>query len=625
MIIHYSLPDGKTAAFETEADTVIIGRNPCDDSPVDLAFNTDEYISHQHARLTFEHNQFWVEDLNSANGTWVNGVLVARKTRVIEEDRIRIGWTRLNVKTGTAAVAVEDDADEAFATVIRDMEDDAGEINQLAAEADEETDMEAPFAQPVEPVANDGAATVALDGTRDQPRITPRGTPAAARPARALAPEPKPAHAPTDPVQAADQPQGQPVNDTCTEESRSTRRYVVSQETQPEPASLPELGPLEALSELSALIGGAELLADLMPVLEEKLPQLIPNATRGAVLLPDERGKLLLKAHWPQGEHSVSMTWVRQAFENKAAFLWSIPEEDATAEATPHSAYFYKVQSAIYVPLTAGHEVLGVMYVDNHLIRTAFSQTDLELMKVLAGQVAQFIRLKVLDREDDRQSGIRSTFLRQFPPKVAERLAGRYGREKIGGEKADPVTILVSDVRNFTALSAEMDPDAVVRMINEMFDALVPIVFEFDGVVDKFVGDSVLAVFGSPEPDDQQWEKAVRAALEMQNAIRMLGEGRRARRLPVFDIGISVHSGAVIHGFIGSQQRTEYTIIGDAVNKASRFCDGAGPGEILISEPVFEQVFDFVDVVPKAIKTKHADIEPDLKAYVVKGIRDMGS
>lgn len=187
------------------------------------------------------------------------------------------------------------------------------------------------------------------------------------------------------------------------------------------------------------------------------------------------------------------------------------------------------------------------------------------------------------------------------------------------------MTILVSDVRNFTALSADMDPDAIVRMINEMFDALVPIVFEFDGVVDKFVGDSVLAVFGSPEPDDQQWEKAVRAALEMQNAIRMLGEGRRARRLPVFEIGISIHSGAVIHGFIGSQQRTEYTVIGDAVNKASRFCDGAGPGEIVISEPVFEQVFDFVDVVPKAIKTKHADVEPDLKAYVVKGIRDMGS
>ncbi len=100
----------------------------------------------------------------------------------------------------------------------------------------------------------------------------------------------------------------------------------------------------------------------------------------------------------------------------------------------------------------------------------------------------------------------------------------------------------------------------VVRMINEMFDALVPIIFEYDGVVNKFVGDSVLAVFGSPKPDDQQWEKAVRAALDMQNAIRMLGEGLRARWLPVFEIGISVQSGEVIHGFIGFRQRTEYTV-----------------------------------------------------------------
>jgi len=625
MIIHYSLPDGKTATFETQSDTVILGRNPCADSPVDLAFDTDEYISHHHARLTFEQNHFWVEDLNSANGTWVNGVLVARKTRVIEEDRIRVGWTRLNVKTGPVAVSEEADAAEEFATSIRDTENEAVEIKQLAANADGATGVEAPFALPEDQAADERAAAVALDGTSDQPRAAPHITPAAGGESRGLATEPEPVQAPIDRVETVERPKMQPVVDTCTEEDRSTRPYVVPPVAKPAQAPLPEQGPLEALSELSALIGGAESLAVLMPGLEEKLPQIIPNATRGAVLLPDERGKLLLKAHWPQGEHSVSMTWVKQAFDNQKAFLWSIPEEEATAAATPHSAYFYKVQSAIYVPLAAGQEVLGVMYVDNHLIREAFSQADLELMKVLAAQVAQCIKLRVLDREDTRETDMRSVFLRQFPPKVAERLAGKYSHEKIGGEKVDPVTILVSDVRNFTALSAEMDPDAVVRMINEMFDALVPIVFEFDGVVDKFVGDSVLAVFGSPEPDDQQWEKAVRAALEMQNAIRMLGEGRRARRLPEFEIGISVHSGEVIHGFIGSQQRTEYTIIGDAVNKASRFCDGAGPGEIIISEPVFEQGFGFVDVVPKSIKTKHADVEPDLKAYVVKGIRDMGS
>ena len=185
----------------------------------------------------------------------------------------------------------------------------------------------------------------------------------------------------------------------------------------------------------------------------------------------------------------------------------------------------------------------------------------------------------------------------------------------------DPVTILVSDVRSFTALSAEMEPDEVVRMLNEMFDAFVPIVFEHDGVVDKYVGDSVLAVFGSPEKDDDQCEKAVKAALEMQQAVRKLGEGRKVRRLPVFDVGISVHTGAVIHGFIGSTERLEYTVIGDTVNRASRYCDGAAAGEVVISQTVYERVYHLVNVAPKVIRSKHPEIEPDLKAFVVKGLK----
>ncbi len=185
----------------------------------------------------------------------------------------------------------------------------------------------------------------------------------------------------------------------------------------------------------------------------------------------------------------------------------------------------------------------------------------------------------------------------------------------------DPVTILVSDVRSFTALSAEMEPDEVVRMLNEMFDAFVPIVFEYDGVVDKYIGDSVLAVFGSPEKDDDQCEKAVKAALEMQRAVYKLGEGRKVRRLPVFGVGISVHTGAVIHGFIGSTERLEYTVIGDTVNRASRYCDGAAAGEVVISQTVYERVYRLVNVEPKVIRTKHPEIEPDLKAFVVKDLK----
>ena len=166
-----------------------------------------------------------------------------------------------------------------------------------------------------------------------------------------------------------------------------------------------------------------------------------------------------------------------------------------------------------------------------------------------------------------------------------------------------------------------MNPGDVVRMLSEIVDAFVPIIFEYDGIVDKYVGDSMLAVFGSPEPDNSQWENALRAALDMRAAFQKLREGRQVSRLPAFDVGISVHTGEVIHGFIGSAERTAYTVIGDTVNGASRYCDGAGPGEIVISKDVYKRVDHMVNVGPKTIHGKHADTEPDLEGYVVEDLK----
>jgi adenylate cyclase len=315
------------------------------------------------------------------------------------------------------------------------------------------------------------------------------------------------------------------------------------------------------------------------------------------------------------------MTWIKRAYDRREPFIWSAAAESHTGNDTPESAIYYSVQSAIYVPLLLGEQILGVIYVDNYLTHEAFSGTDLELMRAIANQVAVFVRDHILRKDLKREEELRSHLSRQFSPKIAKRICAKDSSLRTGGERVDPVTILVSDVRSFTALSAEMEPDEVVRMLNEMFDAFVPIVFEHDGVVDKYVGDSVLAVFGSPEKDDDQCEKAVKAALEMQRAIRKLGEGRKVRRLPVFDVGISVHTGAVIHGFIGSRERLEYTVIGDTVNRASRYCDGAAAGEVVISQTVYERVYRLVNVEPKVIRTKHPEIEPDLKAFVVKDLK----
>jgi len=235
-----------------------------------------------------------------------------------------------------------------------------------------------------------------------------------------------------------------------------------------------------------------------------------------------------------------------------------------------------------------------------------------------------FVKNHALQEELRHQEVIRSNLLRQFSPQVAGHLEGMLkdrGDLGLGGDRVEPVTILASDVRGFTALSAQMDPKDIMDMLNQLFGACIPIIFRYNGTVDKYIGDGLLAVFGSPNPDPegQQWENAVRAALDMQHAIYRLGKKWRSMGFPVYQIGVGVHTGAVLQGFIGSREQMEFTVIGNTVNQASRYCDGADKGEVVISPEVYKHVKGVVDVAPKTIPSRHPDTEPDLEAYVVKG------
>ncbi len=156
-------------------------------------------------------------------------------------------------------------------------------------------------------------------------------------------------------------------------------------------------------------------------------------------------------------------------------------------------------------------------------------------------------------------------------------------------------------------------------MLNEFLPALTAPILQHDGTVDKFIGDAVLAIFGSPEPDPQQYEKAVRAALEMQAAGEALSAARRQRGQPACRIGIGIHCGEVVHGFVGSQERMEFTVVGDAVNRASRYCDAAQGGEVLISPDVFRHVHRVFSTTEKDLVVKH---DEKLRAYLVTGIKD---
>jgi adenylate cyclase len=303
--------------------------------------------------------------------------------------------------------------------------------------------------------------------------------------------------------------------------------------------------------------------------------------------------------------------------KEKSACLWRVDAPGGAEKSA--SLLTIGVQSAMYAPLLWKEEVLGVLYVDSSSAKATFDKDDLRLMQLMASQTAIFIKNLSLQQAIQREALLKARLLAQFPRPIAERLAHQDGRLAIVSERVDTATVLFSDVRGFVKLASQMEPENVVQMLNDMFHDLTPIILKHYGTVDKYVGDSMLAVFGSPDPDERQWEHAVQAALEMQAAVRHLASGRWKGR-PAFQIGVGIHTGPVIHGFVGAPERMEYTVIGSTINTTSRYCDGASPGEILISPATYARVHHWVEVEhpPREIETKH---EGQLKAYLVRGWR----
>jgi adenylate cyclase len=144
--------------------------------------------------------------------------------------------------------------------------------------------------------------------------------------------------------------------------------------------------------------------------------------------------------------------------------------------------------------------------------------------------------------------------------------------------------VLYSDVRGFTALAEALPPEVVAEQLSEYFAAMVELVFEHGGTLDKFIGDALLAIWGAPVPWEDAVDRAFVAARAMQGEMTALNARWQAAQRPALAIGIGLHHGAAFTGTIGSPRRLEYTVIGDVVNVAARLCEAAGAGEIALSE-----------------------------------------
>jgi adenylate cyclase len=261
----------------------------------------------------------------------------------------------------------------------------------------------------------------------------------------------------------------------------------------------------------------------------------------------------------------------------------------------------------MYAPLIWREEVLGAICVDHPDREQKFSDDDLRLLVPVAQYAAMAVaHQRVLDDLRRHAELTNRLFSSRFPPHVRKNLVRAAADCSLSiGTRQSQVTVLYADIRGFAELTAQLGPQRMGDLLNEYFPPLIKAVHEHRGTIERFVGDGIFAVFGTPEPDPKQQEHAVRAALEMQAASASIMEARAARQAAACEIGIGIHCGEALHGFIGNAERLEYAVVGDPPNLAARYCSGAGKGEILISPQVHAHVFNKVKSERIQITIKH--------------------
>ncbi len=371
---------------------------------------------------------------------------------------------------------------------------------------------------------------------------------------------------------------------------------------------------------------GLELhLETLLQKILDKSFDIIP-ADRGAILLTDQATTELRPAVVKRrkerrpGEEDIviSRTILSEVTTNKVSVLTSDAQMDSRFMGA-HSIILQGIRSTMCVPLLWHDELLGVIYLDSQVATGAFTEKDLQILTSIANQAAIAIQNARLARKIEQETATRVQLERLLSPNLVDQIVNGKLRIEQGGELRE-VTILFADIRGFTSMSEQMPAQDIVRLLNEYFETMVEVIFRYDGTLDKYVGDEVMALFGAPVAIPEGPARAVECAVEMQRALRDFNRKRQAAGLSPVSIGIGVNTGQVVCGAIGTSKTMQYTAVGDAVNLASRLCSLAKPGEILVSAATAAQLgdrFDMQELPRVKVKGKKEPVQ----IFNVRGLR----
>ena len=216
--------------------------------------------------------------------------------------------------------------------------------------------------------------------------------------------------------------------------------------------------------------------------------------------------------------------------------------------------------------------------------------TDLTELMQLRDVAQDLDRVSRLNRQLAlRNELLQKTFGKFLSDKVVQQLLDKPGGLALGGKK-ETVTIMMSDLRGFTALSEQMDPDDLITMLNHYLGVMTEVIQKYGGTIIEFIGDGIMAIFGAPVESETHPADAVAAAIGMQAAMKRVNRWNRNRGYPHLEMGIGLNTGEVIVGNVGSQKRMKYGIVGSHVNLCGRIESYTTGGQVLISPSVREAV-----------------------------------
>jgi adenylate cyclase len=549
----------------------------------------DKIVSKEHCLLEQRDGYFVLRDLGSLNGTYVNGDRVRGETLLKHGDEIALGSTRARYDDGSGA------------------------------------------ALPLPPVGP-GAVQHAMGAPWQPPGVPPhsqQALPVAQPPSQAMSGRAPYPYSEASPVVAPPLPSpSRPPSFGGTrvdvlDAARSIGTQIAAQTKGFLPFDAIGQDPQQLRVDYERLRITWELTRDIG--LERELDQLLDKillalfkftkADRGVILLRESDGSLHPRAarrrDGSDASIPISSTILNHVIRERAGVLTHDASTDFAAS-KGKSMILNRISSAMVVPLLHENEkeVLGVLWLDSESL-AQFQPKDLEVLTSVAGQAAMFIENTILAKKVEQEIVLRDRFMRLVAPNVAEQMISGKLEVKKGGQLVQELTVFNSDIRGFTAMSEGTPAETLVVMLNEYFELMVETLFKYEGTLDKFMGDGIMAFWGAPLAHRDDAVRCVQCALDQMQVLGRFNRQRLGEGKPPLAVGVGIHTGPGVVGYVGSSKALSYTVIGDTANTSSRLCSSATAGQIVISEATASRLggrFEFEEIEPRPLKGKERPV-----------------